>query len=59
MPATEELPPQERLVAVARKLFCREGIHATGMDRILAEASVSKMMLYSRFGSKDALCGRP
>jgi AcrR family transcriptional regulator len=42
-------------VDVARDLFCRDGIHATGIDRILAEAGASKMTLYSRFGSKEAL----
>lgn len=36
-------------------MFCRDGIHATGIDRILAEAHVSKMTLYTRFGSKEAL----
>ena len=51
--ATE--PPHARLVGVAREMFCRDGIHATGIDRILAEAHVSKMTLYSRFGSKEAL----
>jgi AcrR family transcriptional regulator len=48
-------PPHDRILEVARELFCRDGIHATGIDRILAEASASKMTLYSRFGSKEAL----
>jgi AcrR family transcriptional regulator len=47
--------PQERIVATARMLFCRDGIHATGIDRILAEAGASKMTLYARFGSKEGL----
>ena len=47
--------PHERILAVARELFCRDGIHATGIDRILALAGASKMTLYSRFGSKEAL----
>ena len=47
--------PHDRILDVARELFCRDGIHATGIDRILAEASASKMTLYSRFGSKEAL----
>lgn len=50
-----EAPPHARLLGVARDMFCRDGIHATGIDRILAEAGVSKMTLYSRFGSKEAL----
>lgn len=49
------LPAHERIVEAARDLFCRHGIHATGIDKILAVASASKMTLYSRFGSKDAL----
>jgi AcrR family transcriptional regulator len=48
-------PPHERILLAARDLFCRDGIHATGIDRILQEASASKMTLYSRFGSKEAL----
>ncbi len=51
----EARPPQERIVATARMLFCRDGIHATGIDRILAEAGASKMTLYARFGSKEGL----
>ena len=50
-----DLPAHERIVDAARTLFCRHGIHATGIDRILAAAGASKMALYGRFGSKDAL----
>ncbi len=49
------LPAHERIVEAARDLFCRHGIHATGIDRILSAANASKMTLYGRFGSKDAL----
>ena len=48
-------PPHERILTVARDLFCRDGIHATGVDRILAGANASKMTLYARFGSKEQL----
>lgn len=51
----ETLAPHERIVAAAREMFCRDGIHATGVDRILAAAGASKMTLYGRFGSKEAL----
>lgn len=54
-PGPTRLAPHDRILEVARELFCRDGIHATGIDRILAEASASKMTLYSRFGSKEAL----
>jgi AcrR family transcriptional regulator len=47
--------PRERILRVARTLFCRDGIHATGIDRILAEADASKMTLYGNFRSKEAL----
>ena len=53
-PAVER-PAAERIVDVARELFCRDGIHATGIDRILTAAGASKMTLYTRFGSKEAL----
>jgi AcrR family transcriptional regulator len=49
------LSAPERIVTVARELFCRDGIHATGIDRILATAGASKMTLYTHFGSKEAL----
>jgi len=54
-PSDPAAAPHERIVAVARDLFCRDGIHATGVDRILAAAGASKMTLYARFGSKEAL----
>jgi len=47
--------PHQRIIEVAREMFCRDGIHATGIDRILAAAGASKMTLYARFGSKEAL----
>ncbi len=50
-----ERPASERIVAAARELFCRDGIHATGIDRILSAAGASKMALYAKFGSKEAL----
>lgn len=53
--AAQERPAAERIVEVARELFCRDGIHATGIDRILSAAGASKMTLYTRFGSKEAL----
>lgn len=46
---------REQLIEAATRLFCRDGFHATGIDRILAEAGVAKMTLYKNFRSKDDL----
>jgi AcrR family transcriptional regulator len=48
-------PPRERILAVARDLFYREGIHAAGVDAIAEAADTNKMTLYRHFGSKDVL----
>jgi AcrR family transcriptional regulator len=56
MNTTERRPPvRERLLQTADRLFYAEGIHAVGIDRILAEARVAKASLYGHFGGKDAL----
>ena len=44
-----------RILETADLLFYREGIRAVGIDRIIAEAGVAKMTLYSHFPSKDDL----
>lgn len=46
---------RDHLVDTALELFNRDGYHATGIDRILAEAGVAKMTLYKHFKSKDDL----
>ena len=46
---------KEHLIATALRLFERDGYHATGIDRILAEAGVAKMTLYNHFRSKNEL----
>ncbi len=46
---------REQLVETALAVFNREGFHAAGIDRILAEAGVAKMTLYNHFRSKDDL----
>lgn len=48
-------PPRERILAVARDLFYRQGIHAAGVDAIAEAADTNKMTLYRHFGSKDVL----
>jgi AcrR family transcriptional regulator len=44
-----------RILRVAYDLFCRHGVQAIGVDRIIAEAGVAKMTLYRHFGSKQEL----
>jgi AcrR family transcriptional regulator len=44
-----------RVLETAYDLFSRHGVRAIGIDRIIAEAGVAKMTLYSHFGSKDDL----
>lgn len=46
---------REQLIEKAEELFYREGYHATGIDRILAESGVAKMTLYKHFKSKEEL----
>jgi AcrR family transcriptional regulator len=46
---------RDHLVDTALNLFSHYGFHATGIDRILAEAGVAKMTLYRHFKSKDEL----
>ena len=46
---------RDHLVDTAMRVFQRDGFHAAGIDRILAEAGVAKMTLYNHFRSKDDL----
>jgi len=49
------LPASERILLTAHDLFYREGIRATGIDRVIAEAGVTKVTFYRHFPSKNAL----
>ncbi|MEU4190843.1 TetR/AcrR family transcriptional regulator [Kribbella sp. NPDC026611] len=44
-----------RLLQKASELFYAEGIHAVGVDRVVAEAKVTRATLYRHFPSKDDL----
>ncbi len=46
---------RQHIVETAYRLFKRDGLHATGIDRIIAEARVAKMTMYRHFPSKDGL----
>ena len=48
-------PARQRLLGTATRLFYKEGIHAVGIDRIIAEAGVAKATFYNHFPSKDDL----
>jgi AcrR family transcriptional regulator len=47
--------PRERILKAAHTLFYGAGIRATGVDRVIAEACVSKVTFYRQYASKDDL----
>jgi AcrR family transcriptional regulator len=51
----EASPARRRLLDTATRLFYEGGIHAVGIDRIIAEAGVAKATFYNHFRSKDEL----
>lgn len=46
---------RRRILDTASSLFYAEGVHAVGIDRIIAEARVAKATFYNHFPSKDEL----
>ena len=46
---------RQRILDTATELFYRDGINATGVERLAAESSVSKRTLYQHFPSKTAV----
>ncbi|WP_305787912.1 TetR/AcrR family transcriptional regulator [Symbioplanes lichenis] len=56
--AASETRPSEarqRLLTTATQIFYADGIHAIGVDRIIAEAKVTRATFYRHFPSKDDL----
>ena len=49
------LPARERILLTAHDLFYRDGIRATGVDRVIAEAGVTKVTFYRHFPAKQDL----
>ncbi len=48
-------PPRDRILLTAHDLFYRDGVRATGIDRVIAESGVAKVTFYRQFPSKDDL----
>ncbi|AMB58968.1 TetR/AcrR family transcriptional regulator [Microterricola viridarii] len=44
-----------RILETANRLFYDEGVHSVGIDRIIAEAGVTKTTLYKYYRSKELL----
>jgi len=51
----DEESAHSRLLNAATRLFCKNGINATGIDAIIEEAGTAKTTLYKLFGSKTNL----
>ncbi|QUY48408.1 TetR/AcrR family transcriptional regulator [Serratia plymuthica] len=49
------LPARQRILLKAHDLFYREGVRATGIDRIINESGVTKVTFYRHFPSKNDL----
>lgn len=52
---TANTSARDRILICAHELFYREGIRATGIDRVIAESNVSKATFYRHFPSKNDL----
>jgi AcrR family transcriptional regulator len=55
MTIRERSPARDRILDVADRLFYERGIHAVGVDTVVAASAVAKTTLYSHFRSKDEL----
>ncbi|MEW6677715.1 MAG: TetR/AcrR family transcriptional regulator [Pseudomonadota bacterium] len=57
--ASSSAPPppgaRQRILLTAHDLFYRDGIRATGVDRVIAESGVAKLTFYRHFPSKNDL----
>lgn len=51
----EALSPADRILVTAHDLFYRDGIRATGIDRLIAESGVAKKTFYRYYASKNDL----
>uniref|UniRef100_UPI00403A4DE9 TetR/AcrR family transcriptional regulator n=1 Tax=Variovorax sp. BK018 TaxID=3450241 RepID=UPI00403A4DE9 len=53
--SNSDLPARERILRTAHDLFYAEGLRATGIDRVITEAGVTKVTFYRHFPSKNDL----
>ncbi|MDB5826256.1 MAG: TetR family transcriptional regulator [Variovorax sp.] len=51
----QDRPARDRILLTAHDLFYRDGVRATGIDRVIAEAGVTKVTFYRHFPSKNDL----
>ncbi|MEU8327882.1 TetR/AcrR family transcriptional regulator [Micromonospora sp. NPDC048839] len=54
-PGARPSEARRRLLTTATRIFYSEGIHSVGVDRIIAEAKVTRATFYRHFPSKDDL----
>jgi AcrR family transcriptional regulator len=54
-PELKDRPANERILLTAHDLFYREGIRATGIDRVITESGVTKVTFYRHYPSKNEL----
>jgi AcrR family transcriptional regulator len=50
-----DLSARDRILRTAHDLFYADGLRATGIDRVIAEAGVTKVTFYRHFPSKNDL----
>ncbi|MET8537530.1 TetR/AcrR family transcriptional regulator [Streptomyces sp. NPDC005065] len=54
-PSPRPSPARERLLATASRIFYTEGIHSVGVDKVIAEAQVTRATFYRHFSGKEDL----
>lgn len=55
MKSFSELSAKDRILSTAYELFYRNGVRATGVDRVIAESGVTKVTFYRHYPSKNDL----
>jgi len=55
LPTAHRAPAKGRILDCANRLFYEDGIRAVGVDRLIAESSVTKATFYKHYRAKDNL----